>query len=98
MKVLMGFDDCGHPFAFDISTAQHESKILRSICKKANNHFNDEERKSLETSFEHEDFQMIYMILNHHDILHWNQRGCPSIVEVEDWDIKTAMMLGIMEL
>ena len=86
MKILVGIDDDGHLYAYNLSTPEQEAKILRGICKDAQKQLKNDQ-KLLDKSFEIDDFDTIYQILEQQDILCINQRGGPSIIKVENtWD------------
>jgi hypothetical protein len=97
MKVLMGFDDCGHAFAFDVSTPEQELIILEGMCKEAakEGRLDPEEKTQVKEAIAKKDLEKIYEILDHADLLHLNARGCNSIVQVQsEWENG----LGVMDL
>lgn len=97
MRVLMGFDDNGHAFAFDVSTPDKEATILEGMCKEAAKmgRLESDHKQRIKEALAKKDFSTIYEILDYADLLHINQRGCTSIVEVQD---KWETGLGVMNL
>jgi hypothetical protein len=97
MKVLAFYDDCGHLHAFDVSTPAQEHKILEGICKEAaqKGFLKGENKKEVKTLLENQDFEALYERLSDCDIMHFEQRHGPGIVEVQtQWQTD----LGIGEL
>jgi hypothetical protein len=81
----MGYDDCGHAYAYDVSTPEKEAAILEGICKEVAKagRFNPAEKAAVKQALANKDFNTVYEILDD-DILHVGQRGSPSIVEVQE--------------
>ena len=97
-EVLVFCDDCGHLRAVDMGTPEQKHKIFTAICEeilKKAKRLDAEERAEIKKLLEDRNYDELSEFLDDNDFISLNQRGGPSIVELEtDW---TGYM-GLLEI